>query len=63
MTPVALTLLGLGVGVLLVASGRSPRSSMTLRDRALEAQRISALASQRARELAAQWSAEQDKIK
>jgi hypothetical protein len=57
--PLVLTLLGVGLGVLIVASGpSSPRAgATTLRDRVIEAQRISAIASLRARELAAQWSA------
>lgn len=59
---ITVTLLGLGLGVLLVSGGRTdPRVLTTLRDRAIEAQRISAIASRRARDLTAQWSAEQDR--
>lgn len=61
MTSVALTLLGLGLGALLVTNGRMPPRATSLRDRTIEAQRISARASQRARELADQWSTEQDR--
>lgn len=59
----ALVLLSLGLGTLLVASrpGASREAvSPSLRERAIEAQRISARASLRARELTARWSAEQD---
>jgi hypothetical protein len=65
--PVALALLGFGLGALLVnaVARSSPRPSTTtladLRTRAIEAQRISAIASQRARDLAARWSAEYDR--
>lgn len=60
-----LAILGLGLGALIVAGGRAdaraPRVTVTsLRDRAIEAQQISARASQHARELAAQWSTEGD---
>jgi hypothetical protein len=71
--PTAFALLGLGIGALLVAkshldpraSGESPSRSVrssasSLRDRVIEAQKISARASQIARELTAQWSAELD---
>lgn len=61
----ALVLLGFGLGTLMVAAqsgaGKDPRSTpraAELRARAIEAQRISAVASQQARELAAQWSAQ-----
>lgn len=63
MTSVALTLLGFGLGALIMTGGgqTAPRASAdALRDRAIEAQRISAAASQRARELAAQWSAAEE---
>ncbi len=64
MTPgTTLVLLGFGLGALVVASQRNDRGShrsiaddATLRARAIEAQQISARASQRARELAALWS-------
>ena len=47
---ITVTLLGLGLGVLLVSGSRTdPRVLTTLRDRAIEAQRISAIASRRAR--------------
>lgn len=67
MTPKALTLtlLGFGIGVLIVGSasrGLSRGGVWTLRDRAIEAQRFSARASSRARELAALYSAEQDRL-
>lgn len=56
MTPgVAFVLIGLGA---LAITGRTERP-VSLRDQTLEAQRLSALASQRARDLAARWSAEQ----
>jgi hypothetical protein len=69
-TSIALTLLGLGIGVLIVTDRRTtpradPRAStpsptqLSLRERALEAQRISAQASQIARDLAAQSAQEQ----
>lgn len=57
----ALVLLGFGLGALIMAgqSATAPRSSTDeLRARVLEAQRISAAASRRARELAALWSKE-----
>jgi hypothetical protein len=62
MTPgAAILLLGCGLGVLVVASRSGPqlRQEATLRDRAIEAQRISAQASQRARELTERWIASQ----
>jgi hypothetical protein len=58
-------LLGFGLGALIVAAQRNedtdPRSTPNaaeLRARTIEAQRISACAAQRARALAAQWSAQ-----
>jgi hypothetical protein len=62
--PVVLAVFGIGLGVLLLADrsrGRAPLSltasaASTLRDLTVEAQRISARASQLARELAATWS-------
>jgi hypothetical protein len=54
--PLVLTFLGFGIGTLLFAHGRSPRNSMTLRDRAIEAQKISAQAAKTARELTERWS-------
>jgi hypothetical protein len=61
-------LLGFGLGALVAVSQRSagtdPRSAPSaalLRARAIEAQRISAVASQRARELAAWWSDQEAK--
>jgi hypothetical protein len=59
VTPgLALTLLGLGIGALMIGGSRSdPRASAsTLHERVIEAQRISARASQVARDLAAQES-------
>jgi hypothetical protein len=60
---VAITLLGLGLGLLVVrgARGTELRESTTLRDRAIDAQRVAALAAARARVLSAQWSAEEDR--
>jgi hypothetical protein len=60
----ALTLLGFSLGALLIADKRAdpradPRASMTLRGRAIAAQKASARASQIARDLTAQWSAEE----
>jgi hypothetical protein len=56
-TPVVLTLLGLSIGTLLAANRKaSPRNSMTLRERAIEAQRLSAQTAKIARELTEQWS-------
>lgn len=53
-TAVTLTLLGLGLGTLIAVGKRSnPRGATTLRERAIEAQRTSARASQVARDLAA----------
>jgi hypothetical protein len=56
-------LFGFGLGALIMAGQSSPRtlappheSADALRARAIEAQRISAIASQRARDLATQWS-------
>lgn len=62
MTP-GIVLLGLGIGALLVANrGRSREPSpASLRDRTIEAQQIAAQAALRARELAAQLSAEEGK--
>lgn len=68
-TGTALVLLGFGLGTLLMADQSSPRSSPRaaaeshadeLRARVIEAQKISAAASQRARELAALWSRAED---
>ena len=58
---VALTLLGFGLGTLLATSARrDPRaSSGTLRDRAIVAQQAADRAARRARDLVAQWSAEE----
>jgi hypothetical protein len=62
-TPFVLTLLGFGIGVLLVVDRRTdPRALTTLREHAIEAQKISARASQRARALTAKWS-EEDALK
>ena len=58
----ALVLLGFGLGALLVANGgntrepRPPSLNDPLRARAIEAQRTSMAAAQRARELTALWS-------
>jgi hypothetical protein len=52
-------LLGCGLGALVVVSRSGARRGATLRDRAIEAQRISAQASQRARELTERWIASQ----
>ena len=51
MTAVVLTLLGFGVGVLLVGSVRSPRDPMTMRERAIAAQKLAAEAARVARDL------------
>lgn len=55
-----LVLLGFGLGALILAGQSSPRAEAAPRDalraRAIEAQRISAIATQRARDLAARWS-------
>jgi hypothetical protein len=58
-TPRMITLLGLGLGLLVVLGARQskPRETMTLRDRAIEAQRVAALSAARARVLTEQWSA------
>lgn len=61
MTPLPIVLLLLGVGVLIVADSRVGYTRPTLRDQALAAQERAARAAERARELAAQWSAEQDR--
>lgn len=60
---VAFTLLGFGLGALLLVSKAtaSPRTKASLRDRAIAAQEEAALAARRARELAAQWSKAQDR--
>jgi hypothetical protein len=56
--PAIFTILGLGLGVLLFRSrARDPMPTMTLRERAIEAQKISARTSQIARDLAERWSA------
>lgn len=66
MTPgTVLVLLGFGLGTLIMAGQSSPRATAEshadeLRARVIEAQRISAAASQRARELAALWSRSED---
>ena len=62
MSPsVALTLLGFSVGTLIVINRcTTPRATLTLRERAIEAQRISAQASRRARNFAAQWNSDQE---
>jgi len=61
-TSVTLTLLGFGLGALLLATrGSSARSTVPLRERAIAAQQEAARAAQRARELAAQWSSSQDR--
>ena len=61
--PVVLAVFGIGLGVLLLADrrGRAPMAlteatTSTLRDLAVEAQRISERTSQLARDLAATWS-------
>lgn len=62
--PVVFAILGIGLGALLIADrsrGRaplalSPPTASALRDLSVEAQRISARASQLARDLAATWS-------
>lgn len=61
-TPRMITLLGLGLGLLVVLGARQsePSEPTTLRDRAIEAQRIAALSAARARVLTAQWSATKD---
>jgi len=51
LTPVALTLLGFGLGALLVVNGRS-RDAMTAQERAIAAQKIAAQTARLARELA-----------
>jgi hypothetical protein len=67
-TPVVFALFGFGLGALLIAGSRSDsRESRrdpqrTLRDRAIEAQKISAEASQLARDLAARWSEQQHAV-
>ncbi len=58
--PVVLALLGFGLGALVVANRRVDlRAEPTLRERAIEAQKISACASQLARDLTARWCAEE----
>lgn len=61
----AITLLGLGLGCLVVRASRGTalREPAQLRDRATEAQRVAALAAARARVLAAQWSAMEDRTR
>jgi len=55
-------IVGLGLGALMFASGRSPRAqALTLRERAIEAQRIAELAARIARDLAARWSEEEER--
>jgi hypothetical protein len=52
----ALVLLGFGIGALMMAAGQpNPR---TLREQALDAQKTSAQAAQRARELMEKWNKE-----
>lgn len=53
--PIVFAIFGLGLGVLLLRP--KTRDPMSLRERAIEAQKTSARASQLARDLAAQWSA------
>jgi hypothetical protein len=55
----AIVLLGCGLGALLIASRSNWHQEATLRERAIEAQRLSAQASQRARELTERWIASQ----
>jgi hypothetical protein len=56
--PAVVAILGLGLGVLLLRSRtRAPMLTMTLRERAIEAQKISERTSQIARDLAEKWSA------
>lgn len=62
----AFVLLGFGLGALVMVNGAAQREPSLrtraddLRQRALEAQRISARASQSARDAAARWSAAED---
>jgi hypothetical protein len=58
-TGVTLTLLGFGLGAMIMASqSSSPRARMTLRDRAIAAQEDAARAAKRARDLTARWNEE-----
>lgn len=68
-TGTTLVLLGFGIGALILTSPRTrredprapaPTADDQLRARAIEAQRASARASQRARELTAQWQERQE---
>jgi hypothetical protein len=62
--PTVLAIFGLGLGAVIVATSRqNPRSlasTRSLRDRAIEAQKIAARAAQDARDLTAQWREVQD---
>ena len=61
-TPIVLTLLGFGLGALIVAGNRSDlRSGTTTRERAIAAQKIAARAAQTARELAESASREESR--
>jgi hypothetical protein len=58
-TSIALTLLGFGLGALIVAGNRSQRGPMSAREKAIAAQKISAEASRVARDLMERASKEE----